>query len=263
MFDALDPDRVLADDTPLRSALFDVLLSLVEGGAVEMRTADGGRFAFRWRADYAVAGLDPEGHDAVDVEAPSPHLEELARLRRERDDALGRADFAEALAEERERLLRLANVPVPATRIAAPESEAPVPRLDAEGQSVLDVLYASRRNDDTASAEPEASEPVTVEPAAAPAVEAETKPEPKPKATPKPRAKAAPKPKAKPARKKPTAASENGSFPTASWPSEVVYLPAAAPPADEDDDEGPRWTGYALERPHPHLSTVEPIADEA
>src|SRR5689334_11225963 len=97
VFGALDPDRVLSEETPLRGALFDILLSLVEGGALEMRTVEAGRFAFRWRADYATAALDPDGHEPVDVEPPSPHLAEIARLRLERDDALGRADFAEAL----------------------------------------------------------------------------------------------------------------------------------------------------------------------
>jgi hypothetical protein len=287
IFEALDPDRVLAEETPLRRALFDVLLSLVEGGAVEMRTADGGRFAFRWRTDYAEAGLDPEGHDAVDVEPPPPHLEELVRLRRERDEALGRADFAEALAEERERLLRLANVPVPATRMAPADPAGVAPHLDPEGQSVLDVLYASRRtganaaepvpDPDPAIAEPESAttdlEAISAAEAAAPEPKPKTqqKAQPKPrsktqqKAQPKPKAKAkaAPKPKATPARTEPaTADSHDASFPTASWPGEVVYLPAATP-ADEDDENGPRWTGYALERPRPHLSTVEPIADEA
>src|SRR4051794_17874566 len=37
--DALDPTVVLSAETPLRNALFDVLLSLVEGGALEMRIA--------------------------------------------------------------------------------------------------------------------------------------------------------------------------------------------------------------------------------
>jgi hypothetical protein len=244
VFDALDADRVLSDETPMRSALFDILLSLVEGGALEMRTADGGHYAFRWRADYAVAGLDPDNQETVDVDPPSPYLEELVRVRRERDDAQGRADFAEALAEERERLLRLANVPVPATRVAPPGPPAPVPHLDREDQSVLEVLYASRRND-SAPAQPEP----------------EVEPEPKPKA--KAKAKAAPKSKAKTARKKPPSAPNlEGAFPAASWPSEVVYLPAP-PPVPAGDDDGPKWTGYTLERPHPHLSTVEPLADEA
>jgi hypothetical protein len=107
---------------------------------------------------------------------------------------------------------------------------------------VLDVLYASRRND---------SAPARPEP--------EVEPEAKAKATPK--AKAAPKPKVKAPRKKPPAAAgREGAFPAASWPSEVVYLPTPAPAGDDD---GPKWTGYTLERPHPHLSTVEPLADEA
>ena len=257
VFAALDPDRVLAEDTPLRGALFDILLSLVEGGALEMRTADGGHYAFRWRADYAVAGLDPDGQETVDVEPPSPYLEELVRVRRERDDALGRADFAEALAEERERLLRLANVPVPATRVAPPHAAAPAPQLDAEGQSVLDVLYASRRNDAPPAEPPveaDADGPEVVEVAEAVEVEKASRAKAKPKA--------APKPKAKTTRKKPpAAANREGTFPTASWPSEVVYLPTPAPIPDDEDD-GPKWTGYTVERPAPHLSTVEPLADE-
>jgi outer membrane biosynthesis protein TonB len=233
-----------------------------------MRVADGGRYAFRWRADYAVAGLDPDSQETVDAEPPSPYLDELIRVRRERDDALGRADFAEALAEERERLLRLANVPVPATRVAPPTGPAPAPKLDAEGQSVLDVLYASRRNDSTAAEpEPEAVEKEKPKTKPKPAATAKPKPaaaaKPKPAAAAKPKPVPAPKPKPKAARKKSAvAAPSDGSFPTASWPSEVVYLPT--PAADLDDDpDGPKWTGYTLERPHPHLSTVEPLADEA
>jgi len=43
----LDPTVVLAGETPLRNALFDVLLSLVEGGALEMHTTNDLRYAFR------------------------------------------------------------------------------------------------------------------------------------------------------------------------------------------------------------------------
>jgi hypothetical protein len=121
----LDADVILSSDTPLRNALFDVLLSLVEGGALEMRPADDGRYAFRWRADIATAAVSPDERQTIDVEAPSPYLEELIRVQRERDDALGRAEFAEALAAERERLLRLASVPAPN------EHHAPVPGLDS------------------------------------------------------------------------------------------------------------------------------------
>ena len=210
----LDADVILSSETPLRNALFDVLLSLVEGGALEMRPADDGRYAFRSRADIAAAAVSPDGPQTIDVEAPSPYLEELIRLQRERDDALGRADFAEALAAERERLLRLASVPVPTER------HAPIPGLDSEAQSVLDVLYASHR--DT---------PGRVDDAP------------------------------KPARKKPAARRKASSRKAHDEPApiDVVYL---APPADVGRD-GPRWSGYTLEKPRPRLSTVDRLADEA
>ena len=38
----------------------------------------------------------------------------------------------------------------------------------------------------------------------------------------------------------------------------IVFSPAAT-----DDGEGVKWTGYTLEGPRPHLSTVEGLADEA
>jgi hypothetical protein len=233
VFTALDADRVLGDETPLRDALFDILLTLVEGGALEMRPADDGRYAFRWRADYATAGVDADGHEPIDVEPPSPYLEELARLRRERDDALGRAEFAEALADERERLLRLANVSVPATRMATPgDRMGPLPRLDPEGQSVLDVLYTSRRSEAAPVSETEGDDTTAQRATAQAAAAATTSPD---------------------AEREPT------SEPVS---PEVVYL---SPPAAEHDEdgEGPKWTGYTLEQPRPHLSTVEPLADEA
>jgi len=210
----LDADAILSTETPLRNALFDVLLSLVEGGALEMRPADDGRYAFRVRADIAVAAVSPDEQQTIDLEAPSPYLEELIRAQRERDDALGRADFAEALAAERERLLRLASVPVPAER------HAPVPGLDPEGQSVLDVLTASHHG-------------------APPGGSAN-----------------------KPARKKPAARRKTpprkAKEPAA---TDVVYL---APPAGDDARiEGPKWSGYTLEKPRPRLSTVDRLAEEA
>ncbi len=218
----LDADVILSSDTPLRNALFDVLLSLVEGGALEMRPAEDGRYAFRWRADIATAAVSPDERETIDVEAPSPYLEELIRAQRERDDALGRAEFAEAMAAERERLLRLASVPVPTDR------HAPVPGLDSEGQSVLDVLYASHRDTPPAAA---------ADPAPKPA-------------------------RKKPAARRKASAPKNGSAEPA--PTDVVYL---APPADSADEnssaDGPRWSGYTLETPRPRLSTVDHrIADE-
>jgi len=106
--------------------LFDVLLSLVEGGAVEMRTTGDDRYAFRWRNDIAVAGLAPNGSLAIDIAVPSPYLAELQLATAERDEAVQRAESAEALATEREQqLLRLAEVPAPA---AAPRSTKPAPK---------------------------------------------------------------------------------------------------------------------------------------
>ena len=56
---SLDPEIVLVRETPLRNALFDVLLSLAEGGALDVRPTGDGYYAFRWRADYAVGALSP------------------------------------------------------------------------------------------------------------------------------------------------------------------------------------------------------------
>jgi hypothetical protein len=94
----LDPEVVLARETPLRNALFDVLLNLVEGGALDVRPTDDGHYAFRWRADYAVGALNADAATTVDIEPPSPYLTELAQVRRERDAALERAGTAEAHA---------------------------------------------------------------------------------------------------------------------------------------------------------------------
>src|SRR5690349_2514775 len=77
----LDPTVALAAETPIRNALFDVLLSLVEGGALAMQPTGDGRYAFRWRDDMAVAGVSTAGTAVIDLSAPSPHLAELARLR--------------------------------------------------------------------------------------------------------------------------------------------------------------------------------------
>jgi hypothetical protein len=55
------PARALASDERLRNTLFDVLLSLVEGGALEMRPCGGGRHAFRWRDGV----LDPAPEPAT------------------------------------------------------------------------------------------------------------------------------------------------------------------------------------------------------
>ena len=236
----LDPTAVLANETPLRNALFDVLLSLVEGGALEMRPADDGRYAFRWRADIAVAGLSTQGSTTIDLTAPPPSDPELARVRAERDEALGRADFAEALAAERERLLRLAGVQSPSEPPAArhrlpPDARDELLTLHSRDETVLDVLYA---------------------------------------AAPKPAArKSAPR---TPARTKMTAGkSAANAEPDRQESNDVVYL---TPPdaneepdidlteesggtiydAEDDDARAPRpkWSGYSIDKANTHLSAA-------
>jgi hypothetical protein len=254
MFGAgLEPEAVLSRETPLRDALFDILLSLVEGGALEMRPMDDGRHAFRWRADYAVAGVSPATSKTIDMEVPSPYLAELARVKRERDDALGRADFAEGLAAERERLLRLAEVPSPSPRVAKRrvprETNDAVAALDPEDQSVLDVLYASRA---------EAAE----SPAAEAASEAPHRDASKP---------------GKRGRDEPRAAEPEPDIDLTvddeDDANEVVYLahPSALAAADaeardngflDDESSRPKWSGYTLDKPRSHLSSVDSLADE-
>ena len=143
--DLLDPELALSSETPLRNALFDVLLSLVEGGAIDMRPTDDGlvrvSLAIRLRRSRPVARN-------VDRHRPRPTLAVPGRARgdatrtRRRDP---RAKVAEALAEERERLLRLNDVPAPAPRAAKARAPARcAPALDEQEQSILDVLYASQ-----------------------------------------------------------------------------------------------------------------------
>jgi hypothetical protein len=109
--------------------------------------------------------------------------------------------------------------------------------LDSEGQSVLDVLYASRSVAQAAPVEKSA-------------------------------------PKKKPAKRKARRADPDANPWAAPTPSEVVYL--ARPAEDEHqgngsngngnghaDPDGPRWAGYTLDRPRPRLSTLDRRADEA
>jgi hypothetical protein len=244
----LDPTVVLATETPLRNALFDVLLSLVEGGALEMRATDESRYAFRWRDDVAVAGLAPTGSPAIDLAVPSPYLAELEQARAERDDALRRADVAEALAAERGRLLR--------------------PGLETRDAGVLDVLYAQpadarNGNSDPAGDESHAAKPAKRRPAKRAA----------PKKADTERAPRAPA-RVKAAAAKPTEACE----PELPAEAEVVYLTppdaGAAPDVDlsaeahesiPDADERaprPKWSGYAIDRGPKHLAGVDRLADD-
>ena len=75
--DLLDPEVVLSYETPLRNALFDVLLSLVEGGALDLRPTEDAGYAFRFRTDFQTAALKPDTSRTVDIDAPSPYLAEL------------------------------------------------------------------------------------------------------------------------------------------------------------------------------------------
>lgn len=65
-----NPTSVLSADSPLRNALSNVLLSLVEGGALEKRPCGGGRYAYRWRADIASAAVAPAAPETVSVVDP-------------------------------------------------------------------------------------------------------------------------------------------------------------------------------------------------
>ena len=233
----LDPTRALSDETPLRNALFDVLLSLVEGGALEMRPTDDGRYAFRWRADIATAGLSGDDAPSIDIAVPSPFAVELTQARAERDEALGRADFAEALAAERERLLRVAGIRGPNESAAPPKPRPAKP--------------AARR---TATAKPAA-------PAAAPKKPRKAKPNVAADAEPAAGGSKAP-------------GEPRESSGVVYLPSSIPHAqPDAEPeteshePTDSAQTAGrpPRhkWSGYAIDTPRPHLSGVERLVDEA
>ena len=238
----LDPTVVLATETPLRNALFDVLLSLVEGGALEIRTTSGGRYAFRWRPDIAVAGLQPNGSTAIDIAVPSPYLAELERVSAERDEALGRADRAEALAAERERLLRLAGVPAP----GEPRGSG----VDARDVGVLDVLYAPPPESATKSSGKLAPRKAARKPAA-------TNPAP---------AKVRRKPVVKKAAAKPAEETKVGLEAA----NEVLYLtpPDASGDAvdidlvEEERSPRQRWSGYAIGKSRKRLADLDRLADD-
>ena len=196
----LDPTAVLAHETPLRNALFDVLLSLVEGGALDLRPTDDAGYAFRFRTDFATAALNPDTSRSVDIDTPSPYLAELVQVRRERDEALGRADFAEALAAERERMLRLGDSPrkrpIRRTKVStpanAPEDAPDIDLTAIEADEAAEraaempepVAVAAPAGAATVAAPPE---PAVVEPTPEPVVVAdEPEPEPEPVIEPEP-----------------------------------------------------------------------------
>ncbi|HTK15759.1 MAG TPA: hypothetical protein VL769_05155 [Acidimicrobiia bacterium] len=234
----LDPTVVLSAETQLRNALFDVLLSLVEGGALEMQVAGDNRYAFRWRDDVAIAGLAAGDSTPIDLAVPSPHLAELERIRAERDNALGRAEFAEALAAERERLLRLAE---------------------------------ARRAPSEPAVETPASKPALRKPAARKATPKNAEPEKAPKPA---RRKPAPKP-AEPLERVVAAATPEvvvlSAAEAATTPAIDVVLEAYGT-VDGGDEAGeleerparrPKWSGYSLDRSRAHLTSVDRLVEDA
>jgi len=68
----------LRSQPPLRDALYDVLLRLVDGGALETRACTDGRLTFRWTADLGVVAPDTAhelvaaAHAAPPATPPSP-----------------------------------------------------------------------------------------------------------------------------------------------------------------------------------------------
>jgi hypothetical protein len=64
--------RLLHDDSRLRDALYEVLLVLVEGGALETRACADGRFAFRWRAEIDLTPATGTNGSAPIASPPAP-----------------------------------------------------------------------------------------------------------------------------------------------------------------------------------------------
>jgi hypothetical protein len=239
----LDPTVVLSAETSLRNALFDVLLSLVEGGALEMRVAGDNRYAFRWRDDVAIAGLAAGDSTPIDLAVPSPHLAELERARAERDDALGRAEFAEALAAERERLLRLADASRPPSepQVAAPAAKPAVRKP------------AARRATPKRPEPEKAPKPARRKPAAKPVEPLERPAEPLERVV-----------GAAPPEVVVLSAADDAKKP------EIDVLLEAYGTVDGGDAAGeleerparrPKWSGYSLDRSRTHLTSVDRLVE--
>ena len=164
---ALEPADVLFEETPLRNALFDVLLSLVEGARSTCVRPTTAATPSAGEPTTPKPACHPSSSPTIDLEAPSPYLAELARMRRERDDALGRAEFAEGVAAGTRaaapsgRGTGSRRAPGAATHDSHRAAQAGSPAgetratIDPEDQSVLDVLYAAEE----ATAAPAAGEP--------------------------------------------------------------------------------------------------------
>ena len=76
--DVPSPAAALRSQPPLRAALYDVLLRLVDGGALETRACTDGRLTFRWTAELGVVAPDTAhelvaaAHAAPTASPPSP-----------------------------------------------------------------------------------------------------------------------------------------------------------------------------------------------
>jgi hypothetical protein len=224
----LDPEIVLASETPLRNALFDVLLSLAEGGAVDVRPTGDGYYAFRWRKDYALGALNSDRATTIDIDAPSPYLLELADARRERDQAIARAETAEALAAEREDSLRRIGGLLQAGT-SAPLFDQDDPEVDDTEDDAVDG--AEDAPDEIDLVAEEAADVVYMNPAP---------------------------------RKRPTRKELDERLAHALAPNYEVEPDAEA---DDDSDESrshnSKWSAYALDTPGGPLAPVERVAHEA
>ena len=228
---SLDPEIVLASETPLRNALFDVLLSLAEGGALDVRPSGDGYYAFRWRADYAVGALSPDRATTIDIEAPSPYLIELADARRERDEAVERAVAAESVLADLERALR----PVGASAAAGPESP---PFFDQD----------TAESDDDAEIDPDddvdlREEPAVVDVAAAERAEVVYMTPPPP-------------------RKRKTRKELDERLSHALDSQKLPEPAAAADDSEELRSHNSKWSAYALDTPGGPLAPVERLAHD-
>lgn len=73
-----NPRSLLAADSPLRNALYQELLGLVQGGVLDKRLCSDGRYAFRWRDAFmnAAGAYEPTARLAPPATPqPSPAVE--------------------------------------------------------------------------------------------------------------------------------------------------------------------------------------------
>ena len=122
--DQVSAGRLGPTESPLRSALLDVLLALVDDGELEKRACADGRYAFRWREDVASS--------AVSTEAVSARLDAYLA-------AMPRAmPFGQSIARAGARSARLA----PAAPIRRPGLAAT--RRDDRAAPAPDVVVPAR-----------------------------------------------------------------------------------------------------------------------